>query len=77
MKQTFREVCLQCGLLNDEDFPSGTFKDVCSFLVNPQKIFETFVDYVIRTPITNVYEFHEAVKEDLLEQDKILNMQKS
>ena len=76
-EETFREACIQRGLLEDDDFLAETFKDICNFLPHPLKVFEMFVDYVIHTPITAVKTFYRAVRDILLDQDKILNLHKN
>ena len=73
-QKTFREACIKRGLLEDDEFLADTFKEICNFIANPTKVFNTFVDYVIHTPVSDIKAFYEAVKEILLDQDKILKM---
>ena len=76
VQETFRDACIQRGLLEDDDFLAQTFKDICNFIPHPLKVFDMFVDYIIHTPVSAVNTFYKAVKETLLEQDKILNLHK-
>ena len=76
IEKTFREACISRGLLQDENFLSETFKDICNFMTNPLKTFDLFVDYIIHTPVADVAKFYQSVKDILLDQDKILKMQK-
>ena len=71
--QTFREACIERGLLEDDEFLSETFKEICNFISNPLKVFNMFVDYIIHTPVTDIETFYNGVKQVLLDQEHILN----
>ena len=75
--ETFREACVKRGLLQDDQFLADTFREMSNFIPNLLKIFDVFVDYMIHTPITEVENFYAAIKELLIQQEKILNIKGS